>query len=323
MILKKQLKKLKKSKTLENIYLESLKSVDVSRNEISNKIHSEKEFECSPLERCSKEHDAKIKILQSKIIPLVPEYLKDVFQEMFFERKLSFESSEAAMQTDAGFFDEAESQTQDVEKADAETESEPVKMTDSHIQTDDAVPMECAAQTDEIVVKDTSTGTEDNLRRQSEVDRSSQTESAEINNSDAQTEISNETKDEINQTEPIFDVESDEKKLESLTKCLEIHSNLLKECADFSKQINKDITSCETSVQTESLEKINNAKSGGSFVTETKDIECKDTQTDPIWLPKSRNESHIRQIQCGLTSFISHRNLFSPMATLLTPLGRS
>lgn len=276
MILKKQLKKLKKTKTLENLHAESLKTVRFSEKE---------KIEC----------DAKIEILKNKIIPLLPEYLKDAFERCF----KNAESKDLAVETDRLLMSDGSSQTETDGRSVRETQTEEAVKKEESSQTCEKEIRETEVQTEERERRDSFTEIEKGLLAKSETESDSdcQTDPAIVCVAETQTDTSGNDK-EIQTDEREQNLQNDsfpEKKLESLTKSLEEHANLLKECADFSEELTKSFSKEDVlAVRDETV------------------------QTETFRLPKWNQFP----FPCGLTSLIPTRNLFSPMATLLTPLGR-
>lgn len=301
MILKKQLKKLKKSKTLENLHLESTKSVEISDEEISSTIPSKKNFDGSSLEFESNDYDAKIEILRKKIHPYLPETLKQVFENCLNKKLPSRESN---VQTDEPRVRGEYVQTESfVEKLDREIQTENTERAEKNSQTDVEELQDRQVQTENVVTAETSTETE---KIKDEMDSVTQTDPVEKTDSETQTVVESKTlEDSETQTDEDGTSETvsgtfPEKKLENLTKCLEEHANMLEECADYSAELRKRFSSFRENL--------------------TWEVRDEEIQTDPFWLPNWNRTGPI-PFGCGLTSFIPGRNLFSPMATLLTPLG--
>lgn len=307
MILKKHLKKLKKSKTLENLQLESTKSVEISEREMSSMVRSKIDFarsDSSSLDLESNDNDAIVEILRRKIFPYLPKHLKSVFEKCLDEK----EAKEAKMQTDRPGIRDGSVQTEDsAEKLDREIQTAETEQTETHSQTEVDELQDRQVQTDVVATEEISTETEQNLlgkAKESVDSRYSQTDILENGEKESQTENERKNFDDAEiQTE--INIENregeqfPEKKLENLTKCLEEHANIFREYADYSAELRKHFSSSENLA--------------GSFRNE-------EVQTEPIWLP-NWNLSNPIPFGCGLTSFIPGRNLFSPMATLLTPLG--
>lgn len=283
MILKKQLKKLKKSKTLENLHLESLKPVEISEKEIPKKMES----------------DAKMEILKNKIFPLLPEYLRDV-TDMCFKRS---ETKNLAVETDRLLMSDDSTQTEH-STTDGETQTKQIHTTEKNYQTDEKQVREEEIQTEQPDGRDSFTQIETGLLAKSETERDApcQTDFIAIGHRETQTDAVGNEK-EI-QTEEIPNVKDDpfpEKKLENLTKSLEEHATLLKECADFSEELRKGFSISEE-----------------VLTVDSPSLRDQTVQTDTFRFPKWNQIP----FPCGLSSLIPTRNLFSPMATLLTPLGR-
>lgn len=346
MILKKHMKKLRKSKSSENLKSDAWRSVGISPfSEVNNTTkllqkypdgseNTEKSpfngIDGSPWDISSNTRDARIQIFRAKILPYVPDYVKDIFERLLQKTECK------------------DTQTE-VEKKDADCQHD-LRTETKLVETDLTPTLEKGMQT-ELELNENLTQTETIAHKDEFCQTELKVESKETEVTETELEPAKETTEASVATDEILKVEFEtqtqifcheisvqtdgqtfdlipaERKLEDLTKTLEQHVTLLKECAEFSAEFaNNNNSSTESGVQTDQdvLEEPSPPTPDATIFLNSIQEEPSEEIKPNTWLPVWPTGNPLRQIQCGLASLIpARRSLFSPMATLMTPLGRT
>lgn len=258
------MKKLRKSKSTES--LKSYRGVSPSSETTPTK---QAQLDGSPLELDSNTRDARVQMFRSKILPYVPDYVKDIFERLLHKTECKDTQTEQPGMKD--------NNTQyDLETCENATETDSAESVFQQTQT-------------ELITENSQTQTENlTISKETSVDLQMSEVFTNTDLTDSQ-DISIQTETQI------LDLLPAERKLEQLTKSLNEHVNVLKECAEISQEL------------TEQNDEI---KDGTIFLN--------DEPEEKSWLPLWSTGNPLR----GLASLLPTRSsLFSPMATLITPLG--